>query len=88
MDNIGKGGVPSNYWEIAFNLSREFSPMPTDGKQRKIEVRLVLLENSVEYQNLLRIREITQVDDFKAILKSCIRVAYSQYFEKMGKNVP
>ena len=74
-------------WQTAFNKRHINSRMPTEPKQKKIDIRLVLLENSEEYQDLEKIREITQVDDYKAILKSCIKVAYSHYYEKIGKNV-
>ena len=55
--------------------------------KKKHEFRLVLTEISNEYKIIEKIKRITKIDDQNAILKSCIKIAYEQYYQKMEKDL-
>jgi hypothetical protein len=61
--------------------------MTRSSKRNKIEIRFVVSEGTEDFEFLKKIQKLTQIDDYKAILKSCIKIAYNQYYQKMDKTV-
>jgi hypothetical protein len=47
----------------------------------RIDFRLVLLNGSKEFENLMKIKEIISIDDYKTLVKSCINTAYEHYYK-------
>ena len=48
------------------------------------DFRIILRENSEEYQNLKKIQKIIGVPDMKQIILGCINVAYEYYYKEIA----
>ncbi|MHA1728584.1 MAG: hypothetical protein ACTSWY_07610 [Promethearchaeota archaeon] len=53
--------------------------------KNRIDIRFTALTDSEEYKYLEKIKDITKISDNKAILKSCLKVAYSEYYSKLDE---